>query len=81
MKPESESASMGAEQAWQSFDSIDDVRQKYAWVGNPDYPERTEEEAWQHLEQYLHAGDNEYVTKSELEEMGFAEKAPENTEE
>ncbi len=65
---------MGPEQAWKSFESIGEIREKFIWAGRSKYPDRTEEEAWKDLESYIHPGDNAFVTQSELEEMGFARK-------
>lgn len=55
-----------------SFLSVDDVREKFVWAGSADYPERTEAEAWPHVEDYIQG--NQFVTEQELLEMGFAKK-------
>ncbi len=54
------------------FLTVADVREKFVWDGSDGYPERTEAEAWPHLEQYLDG--NEYVSAEELAQLGFVRK-------
>ena len=54
------------------FLSADEVRQKFAWAGSSEYPDRTEADAWPHVEEFIKG--NEYISEQELLEMGFTKK-------
>lgn len=61
-----------------TFLSVDQVKEKFVWAGSAEYPDRTEDEAWPHVEAYING--NEYVSEAELLEMGFAKKETEESE-
>lgn len=52
--------------------SVDEVRNDFSWVGNPEYPDRTEDRTWKVVEDMI--VHDQYLSQMELLEMGFAKK-------
>jgi hypothetical protein len=58
--------------------SPDRVFAAWQFKANPNNPNTTAEEAMNHVRDYMTVGDNEYISNSELEGMGFVRKEQPN---
>lgn len=71
MEPENPEGALEAKGMWHDPNR---VLSMWEFKGSAEHPDRTAEEAEKHVRQYMQSGDNEFITDSELIDIGFVKK-------